>query len=213
MAKKPFTPSVTRDLQKDLAAAGALKHQMKEMFGEESDVELLQGMVEGETGLFETIDAVLGQIALDQSNIDGIKKFATTIAGRKKRLEDRVENLRGMLLNALDILEETRFERPIATLTKKSLAPKLLITEEAEIPTSFWVPQDPTLDRAALAEALKARRDTLKQKLDELAERRQSEGLDEAAASELHDRIIAAFPIIPGAELDNGGATVQIRFS
>lgn len=212
-AAKKFVPSVSRDMQKDLAAAGALKHQLKELYGEETDVGLVQGMVEGETGLFETIDAVLNQVALDLSNIDGIAKFQTTLAARKKRLEDRVDNMRTMLLNALDILEEKRFERPIATLTVKDTSPKLVIVNESEIPAQYWKSSDPTLDKKELTDALKSHSSTLAQKLAELADRRHSESLSEQAASEAHDRIVAAFPAIPGVELQPGQPTVQIRFS
>lgn len=212
-AKKAPAPNAARDMHKELAAAAALKHQLGEAFGEEQDLTLLRDMVEGETSLDAAIDKVLEQMALDIANIAGIEKFETTMAARRKRLGDRVETMRSMLLNALDILEERRIERPIALLTMKAVPPKLLITDEAAIPTSFFKQPDPVLSKKDLTDALKNRRDTLDQKLAELGERQNAGEMDADQAAEALDRIVAAFPPIPGAELDNGSSSIQIRWS
>lgn len=211
--KKAFTPDARRDMHKELAAAAALKHQLAEAFGEDHDVDLVRDMVEGETNLDGAIDKVLEQMALDVANIQGLEKFETTLAARRKRLSDRVDTMRSMLLNALDILEERRIERPIALITLKSLPPKLLITDEAAIPTMFFKQPDPVLSKKDLTDELKNRRDTLEQKIAELDEKYNSGliefGALEAGVAALH----AAFPPIPGAELDNGGASIQVKWS
>jgi hypothetical protein len=211
--KKAYTPDARRDMHKELAAAAALKHQLAEAFGEEHDLDLLRGMVEGETNLDGAIDAVLEQMAADVANIQGIEKFETTMAARRKRLGDRVDTMRSMLLNALDILEERRIERPIALLTLKSLPPKLLVTDEAAIPTAFFKQPDPILSKKDLTDALKDRRDTLEQRLAEVRERQEAGEMDVDQATEAVERLIAAFPAIPGAELDNGGAAIQVKWS
>lgn len=212
-AKKVPVVDARRDMQKELAAAGTLKFQLAEAFGEEQDLALLRDMVEGETNLDGAIDRVLEQMAMDVANIQGLEKFESTMAARRKRLGDRVEAMRSMLLNAMDILEERRIERPVALLTLKALPPKLLVTDEAEIPTSFFKQPDPVLSKKDLTDALKDRRDTLEQKLAELRERQEAGEIDAEKATEATQRLIAAFPPIPGAELDNGGATIQVKWS
>jgi Siphovirus Gp157 len=212
-AKKAHVVDARRDMHKELAAAAALKHQLAEAFGEEQDLALLRDMVEGETNLDSAIDKVLEQMAMDVANIQGLEKFESTMAARRKRLSDRVETMRSMLLNAMDILEERRIERPVALLTMKAAPPKLLITDEAAIPTSFFKQPDPVLSKKDLADALKDRRDTLEQKLAELREKQIAGEIDDDKATEATERLIAAFPPIPGAELDNGGASIQIRWS
>jgi hypothetical protein len=212
-AKKPPAPDARRDLEKELAAAGALKHQLREAFGEETDLTLLRDMVEGETDLDGAIDKVLEQMALDIANVQGLEKFESTMAARRKRLCDRVETMRTMILNAANIVEVTRFTRPLATVTIKDVPPKLLIVNEAEIPTAFFKQPDPVLSKADLTAALKNRRDTLERQIAELEADRAAGKLDDAALAELRARLHAAFPAIPGAELDNGSATVQVRWS
>lgn len=166
-----------RDLSKEIAAASALKEQLRGVLGdEETDTQLLADMIEGETDLLETIDAVLAQIGDDQSRLDGIERFASKLAARASRIEKRTVLLRAMLLNALEIIGERRFERPIATLTLKAAAPKLVVKDEALIPSKYFVIAEPVLDKKAVADDIKNNQ------------------------------------VIPGAELDNGGVTVQIRF-
>jgi len=164
-----------RNLSKEIAAATALKEQLRDIVGED-DTQLLADMIEGETGLLETIDAILGQIGNDASLIEGIELFEAKQSARKERLKKRTALMKAMLVNALDIIGQRKFERPIATVSLKSVAPKLVVTDEVLIPSKYFVPVDPSLDRKALADDLKDKQ------------------------------------TIPGAELDNGGITIQIRF-
>lgn len=211
--KKAYVPDARRDMEKEMAAAAALKHQIGEAFRDEHDITLIRDMIEGETNLDGAIDKVLEQMAMDLANAAGIEKFESTMAARRHRLENRVETMRSMLLNAMDLLEEKRIERPIALLTKKPTPAKLLITDEAAIPTLFFKQPEPVLSKAELTAVLKSRRDTLEQQLAELKARFEAGEIDGEASREARDRLIAAFPPIPGAELDNGSVAIQIRWS
>lgn len=205
-AKRPPTPQ--RDLEKENAAAAALKDQLKAILGEaETDVAILSDMIEGETDLFEAIDAVLAQIAMDYANIEGIGQVAEKLAARSERLGKRTELMRTMLLNSLDIIGQKKVERPLATVTAKDVAPKLVITNEADVPSKWWKPSDPTLDRKALTDALKTRDNALE------ALEAEKETIGEEAYKAKLAAILEQHPLIPGAELGNGSATVQIRFS
>lgn len=237
-APKKAAPVVARDLEQDIGAARVLKAHLVEMLGEDgADAETVRISIESETGLFETICAVVGQIGEDEASAEGIKVYINKLKNREFRLEKRAELLRTALMNALDMLGEENhkveaalianaiamravdalsagnLDATVATVTLKKTASKLTIVDEAEIPSNFWKTPDPALDRAGLTTALKSQRDTLAQKLEELDGRRKSETMDDATYAELRARIIAAFPQIPGAELGNGGGTVQIRFS
>lgn len=170
-----------RDMQKELAAATTLKSHLRHILDGDLDAETLRDGIEGETNLLETVDAVIGQIGDDAARVEALTKFITSLDGRKARFEKRQELLRSLLVNALDVLGEKRLERPAATLTFKATAPRLIVTDESQVPTKFWKQPDPVLNKKELTDALKARGET--------------------------------DPPIPGAELSNGGATVQIRFS
>jgi hypothetical protein len=212
--KKAPAPDARHDLAKELAAAEALKFQLTEVYGEgEPDTILLKDMVEGETNLFETVDRIILQISLDEANLVGIGKSQATTQARKKRIESRVDTMRTMLASALEILEEKRFERPLATITLKPTPRKLLITEESEIPERFWKRPEPELSKKDLADAIKDYEETLQGKLDEIKAAVEAGVISAEQAEQHRERVRAAFPSIPGAELDGGGATVQIRFS
>lgn len=170
-----------RDMQKELAAAASLKAHLRSILSADLDAETLRDSIEGETNLLETVDAVIGQIGEDAARAEALGKFMTSLDGRKARLEARQELLRSLLVNALDVLGEKRLERPAATITFKATAPKLIVTNESQVPAKFWKQPEPVLNKKDLTDALKARGET--------------------------------DPPIPGAELSNGGATVQIRFS
>lgn len=205
-------PTVMRDLQKDMAAAATLKAQLKDILGEdELDADTLKDSIEGETGLFETIDAVLAQIGEDNARIEGIEEYLKKVSGRKSRLDKRVETLRTMLAVTLEILEEKRFERPLATITLKEVAPKLVVVDEAAIPSQFYKTPEPVLSRKELSDALKLRGIAL----EALEVERKNSGMttDNQMYRDKLQAIIAAHPPIPGAELGNGGVTVQVRFS
>lgn len=218
-AARKFEPNVQRDMAKELAAARALKDQLFAIVqSEESDATslndavLARDMIEGETGLFEAVDKVLEQIALDQTRIEGIKKFKTTLDARAHRLDTRIETLRAMLTNTLDLIEQRRLERPLATVTLKAVPPKLGEVREAEVPSAYWRQPEPELDKQKLTDALKQRRAAIDQiHADEQAAVKAEQPLD-ATAQARHAALLAACPPIPGAELTNGSVTVQIRF-
>jgi hypothetical protein len=210
--KKSYVPDARRDMQKEMAAAAALKHQLAEAFGEDHDITLLRDMVEGETNLDAAVDKVLEQMAMDVATVQGLEKFESTMAARRKRIGDRIETMRSMLMNSMEIIEERRLERPIALLTLKSLPPKLFVTDEAEIPTSFFKQPDPVLSKKDLGDALKLHRDAM-DKISELSARRDAGEIDAAAFEASRSALLEAFPPIPGAELDNGSATIQVKWS
>lgn len=202
-------PNAVRDLEKDMRAAAALKAQLKDILGDGLDALTLRDTIEGETDLFETVDAVVAQIGEDEARAGGIAKFMSSLAARKQRLENRADTMRTMLTNTLDMLEEKRLERPLATVTFKLTPPKLNVTDEAMVPSNYWKTPEPVLAKKELGDALKAR----KEALDQLAADKAAGRVDDAAYPALLAKIEADHPIIPGAELDNGSATVQILFS
>lgn len=206
--RKPSAPA--RDLERENAAAHALKDQLKAILGEQgTDAATLRDMIEGETGLFETIDAVMAQIAEDAAHVAGIEKFQAMLAARKERLEKRAELMRTMLLNSLDILGEKRLRRALGTLSVRNVAPKLVVTNEADIPSCWWRPSDPVLDRKGLTDALKARAHAI----EDLNAEHEAGQVAGDAYQQHREAIDLQHPSVPGAELGNGSVSLQIWFS
>jgi len=192
-----------READKAMSEAEAVIQQLRDLVGEDPDLDLLKDTVEGQTNLLETITAVVRQIGMDGAFETALKTYERDLAARRKRFEKRQETMRNFLAVAVDLVgsskkpgDPKRLELAEATLTLKATAPSLIITDESEVPTRFFVQPDPVLDRKALLDALKAREAVMKARAT----------LDpEAAKSE------PPVEDIPGATLSNGGQTIQIR--
>lgn len=184
------------DPVKEAMAARALIESLRSM-GEGDDDALVQDTIEGETGLFELIDGVLARIREDEIMVAGLAAIISDLEGRKARFEKRIPANRALIEQALLISEAKSFERPTATLTLSKRQPSVLVTAEEDIPSRFWKPGDPKLDRKALAAEMKARSEALAALPDD----------PEARALAL----AALPPEIPGAVLSNAAPSLQIR--
>lgn len=146
------------DPTKDAIAAKALIASITSVDAED-DI-LILDMVEGETGLFEAIDALLGRMSESRVMVAGLDTVIADLETRKRRFEERVKFDKTLIEQALMIAEiNQKIERPMATLFLSNRAPKVEIATESEIPAEFWKVGDPTLDKKALGDALKAGRD------------------------------------------------------
>lgn len=168
----------------------------------EGDQKVLLTALDGETSFLEAVEATVRLIGEDEARIEGLKAYAGALDLRRKRFEKRVDSLRAILVNALDVAGQAKLETAVATISLKPVPPKLQVVEEADIPPRFWITGDPKLDRKALTDALKARAAAVRAALAlaDPEERR-------LALS----RAIEAHPEIPGADLSNGSMTVAIR--
>lgn len=120
------------------------------------DDELNHDMVEGETNLFEAIERALEEIQECEVIIAGVADMAKRLSDRKTRATKRAERLRGLIDQAFQMAELKSHVFPCATITTKAVPPKVIVSEESEIPSEFFKPQPPKLDMAALKDALKS---------------------------------------------------------
>lgn len=193
-AKKKYEPDPIREAR----AAAALRASLAA--SADGDGELLVDMIEGETDLFETIDALLVGIHADTGIVSGISSMQDALESRKTRFQSRIERARALIEQALSIAEiDAPVERAGGTLSLAKRAPSLVVVEEADIPADYWKAGKPTLDKttltAALREAAKAREEALK-----------IEAEDQRAAA------LAALPApIPGVTLSNAAPSLSIR--
>lgn len=123
------------------------------------DEALLLDTIEGETSFFEVVDALLRRMVANQAMITGVLSAQADLEARRERYEKRVATDRALIEQAMSIAELDKIERPVATLTLAGRAPRVVVETEADIPAEFWRQAEPTLDRKALAAALKSGRD------------------------------------------------------
>lgn len=144
-----------QQIEREARAAKALRESIAELRTGDADEDLAIDMIEGETGLFECIDALLAANTADVAMVAGIEKVAADLDGRKRRVEARISTRRALIEQAMMTAEVKKLERPAATLTMANRAPSVVTVDEASIPARFWTAGAPKLDRKALAEALK----------------------------------------------------------
>jgi hypothetical protein len=200
---KPKAPaSEERILHLEMEAARTLVAQLNEA-GLSDDSQLLADTIEGETNIETAIGKVVESIILeDNVALEGISRAETFLKDRKSRVEDRIERKKAMILTAMQIAELKTVKTPLATITKKLTAAKVIVTDESLIPTEFFKTPEPVLDKKLLNDRVKARALLI----DEAMQVK-----DDADRKTKLAMIEATSPPIPGAELSNGSATIQLR--
>ncbi|MFD1944699.1 siphovirus Gp157 family protein [Paradevosia shaoguanensis] len=126
--------------------------------GAADDEELRADAIDGETDLNEALAAALAEIDEREILIKGLKAKEGEFAERRDREERSVERIRTLIEQALLTAELPSMKLPTATLSIARRKPGVVVTNEADIPSRFWVIPDPQpkLDKKALADALAA---------------------------------------------------------
>ena len=117
----------------------------------DDDAVLVIDTIEGETGLYEAIDAALETIDGCGIIVEGCKAVSADINARRERAEARHEKVRAAIEQALLIADVSeKIVRPTATLTLRKIKPAWVVDDESQIPAAFFVPQPPRLDKKRL---------------------------------------------------------------
>jgi hypothetical protein len=125
--------------------------------GVDHDQELVADTIEGETNLTEAIESALAEIDEEEAHIIGLKAKEDAFAERRRKKEAKVDRIKALIEQAMMVSEQFSMKLPTATLTLAERKPGLIITNEADIPTRFWIEQErpaPKLDKKALRAAL-----------------------------------------------------------
>lgn len=147
--------NIVRTLNAEAEAAQSLLANIRDVIGEDEEMSL--AAVEGETNLVEVIKAAVDRINELEGFGASIANHTKELAERRGRFERQAEMLRQAVVVAMGMADIKKLELPTATLSRKAIPPKAEIVSEADIPSKFWKPADPKLDRKALLEALKAK--------------------------------------------------------
>jgi len=145
---------VSRELHIQGEAARALLLNIKDVV--EDDAEMIETAIEGETNLKEAISAAVDRISECKAHALALESREKDLSDRRQRFLDQAERIRASILVAMGQAELRKLELPQATLSVRGLAPKVVVTDEALIPSKFWKAQDPKLDKKAILDALKA---------------------------------------------------------
>jgi len=138
-------------------AADVLKEQLREIAGD--DLEVIRDTMEGEIDLRGLITLAAEQNLADAAIVSGVDDAMSRLRERKDRYEKRIAMRRAAILAAMASGEIKTIETPSGTLTRKAVPPSVLIVDEAAIPSEYWKPSDPKLDKRAVTEAVKGGRE------------------------------------------------------
>ncbi len=149
----PHRNAVIRALSEEAQAAGMMIESMRSLFGD--DDEIINTAVEGETGLHEALSSALTRLAeIDALNVS-IGTMLSSLQQRRDRLSKQADGIRTAMCMAMEMGAIKKLELPLATVSLRSVAPAVEITDESAIPSVYWKPQPPKLDKRELLKALK----------------------------------------------------------
>jgi hypothetical protein len=119
------------------------------------DDQTIRDTLEGETNLHEMIAAVIRSALVDEALSAGLRKRLEDMKERLTRLDERGAKKRQLALEAMAEAGLSKLQQSDFTASTRPGSPSLLVSAEGDVPSAYWVPQPPKLDRQALLGQLK----------------------------------------------------------
>ena len=119
------------------------------------DEQTLADTVEGLTDLHEIVQAVIRAALADEALARGLKCRISDMQGRLDRLEDRASKRRQIAKDAMIELDLKKLAAPDFTASIREGIPSLMVINEDAVPSIYWQPSEPRLNRQELAYELK----------------------------------------------------------
>jgi hypothetical protein len=98
------------------------------------DADLLEGMMEGETDLYEWMGWLERKRLEDMENLAGIEAIENDLKTRKARIKKRLDGRKDMAIDLLHLSGVDRVELPTATWTPTNVKPKRVVTDPDLLP-------------------------------------------------------------------------------
>jgi hypothetical protein len=118
------------------------------------DEETLADTLEGCTDLQQMLVAVLKAAHEDECRIEVIEKQIGKLKERADRFQARAEKARATVARIMEEAGIKKLSAPELTASLRRLPPKLLITDEAQIPADYMILPPPKPDRSLIKRAL-----------------------------------------------------------
>jgi len=119
------------------------------------DEQTLADMVEGLTDLHEILTAVIRAALADQALATGLEGRIGEMEARRDRLQDRATKRRQIAKDVMVELDLKKLAAPDFTASIRPGTPALMVIDEAAVPSIYWEPREPRLNRQELANDLK----------------------------------------------------------
>jgi hypothetical protein len=141
-------------VKSEIQRYSCLREWLLERFPDIDD-QTIRDTLEGITDLHEMIAAVIRSALVDEALSTGLQKRLEDMRERLSRLEERGAKKRQLALEAMDEVGLNKLQQPDFTASTRPGSPSLVVMAEGDVPSPYWVPQPPKIDRQALLGELK----------------------------------------------------------
>ena len=119
------------------------------------DEQTLTDTVEGLTDVHEILAAIVRAALADEALATGLKGRITEMQERLERLQERAIKRRQVVKDTMVELDLKKLTAPDFSASIRPGMPALLVIDEAAVPSIYWEPREPRLDRQGLLAELK----------------------------------------------------------
>src|SRR5581483_5348887 len=120
------------------------------------DEQTLADTVEGLTNLPEILTAIIRASLADEALVVGLKGRIGEMQGRLDRLSDRAAKRRQIARDVMVELDLKKLNAPDFTASSRLGTPALMVIDEAAVPSIYWEPREPKLNKQGLITDLKS---------------------------------------------------------
>jgi hypothetical protein len=119
------------------------------------DEQTLADTVEGLTDLHEILTAIIRAALTDETLAVGLKGRIAEMEDRLARLQDRATKRRQIAKDVMVELDLKKLTAPDFTASIRPGMPAVMVIDEAAVPSIYWEPREPRLNRQGLVADLK----------------------------------------------------------